>query len=253
MAVIEGLLADLRALGVCEGDLLLVHSSLNALKNNMADVSEITPHNVIDTLIAAVGEEGTLLLPALSYLFVTEVQTTFDIKNTPCCVGIIPETFRSAYPTVRSMHPTHSVCGLGKLTGALLEEHHKDRSPVGKYSPYRKLPSYGGKILMLGCGLRPMTFMHGMEEIVGTDYVLGKDQRDYTLIDQNGDAVTLAYWHHDLVGYDQRYDRLADVMEKGLAKGQTLGGVSYLLDSAQIEKIALDVLQKDQHYFVDKV
>lgn len=57
----ERLAQDLGALGVKPGDAVLVHSSMKALGTSLA------PEEVIDTLQEAVGENGTLLMPALTY------------------------------------------------------------------------------------------------------------------------------------------------------------------------------------------
>lgn len=242
------LLNELCELGVNNGDVLLVHSSLNALRRGMEQPQTLTPRTVIDTLLAAVGGDGTLLMPALSYATVTETANLFDRQNTPCCVGAIPEAFRSEYPVLRSVHPTHSVCALGRLAEELTKRHQLDRTPVGEHSPFTLLPSVGGKILMLGCGLRPMTYMHGVEERFGVDYVMAEAPRLYRFAD-NGREWEAFYRHHNFAGYAQRYDRLAEVME--IRKGKTLGGESYLLCAAELEKKALEALKKNQHAFVD--
>ena len=56
------LVKDLRALGVQEGDTLMVHSSLKSMEN-----VEGGAETVIAALLCVIGEEGTLMLPALSY------------------------------------------------------------------------------------------------------------------------------------------------------------------------------------------
>lgn len=253
MAVLQKLLNDLRSLGVQSGDLLLVHSSLNGLKRGYQNPDEVTPQNVIDTLLQAVGKTGTLMMPALSYSFVTGENNLFDVQSTPSCVGIIPETFRLNYPVFRSFHPTHSVSAYGEMALELTKDHILDRSPLGVHSPFRKMKDCGGKILMLGCGLKTMTYMHGVEELLGVDYCIAPDLQLYRLRDQNGVEMQDYYRHHDFAGYAQRYDRLAAVMGSDIAKGKTLGGESYLLSSEKLEKAAIAALEKDPHYFVDRM
>lgn len=80
---------QLENLGVKKGDCLLVHSSFKSLGKG------ITANDVIEGLITAVGEKGTLILPALSYSNVTEESPFFDIKNTPACIGYLPNFFLS--------------------------------------------------------------------------------------------------------------------------------------------------------------
>ena len=63
------LLADMKALGLKEGETVLVHASMKALG------TKETPETVLDTLQKALGENGTLLLPALTYENVTPERT----------------------------------------------------------------------------------------------------------------------------------------------------------------------------------
>jgi len=71
------------------------------------------PETVIRGLLGALGEGGTLLMPALSYnlvrLAAPDVYPLFDYKNTPSIVGKITEYFRTRPGTLRSLHPTHNV------------------------------------------------------------------------------------------------------------------------------------------------
>lgn len=57
----QKLLFQLNELGILPGDIVLVHSSLSAL-----GFVEGGAQTVIDTLLSAVGPQGTLLMPAHS-------------------------------------------------------------------------------------------------------------------------------------------------------------------------------------------
>ena len=104
--IIHHISEDLSALGVRRGGVLLVHSSLRSLGYVPGGAE-----TVIRGLLHALGEEGTLLLPSLSYDHATPRNPYFDIRRTPSNVGAIAEYFRQRPGTLRSMHPTHSVCG----------------------------------------------------------------------------------------------------------------------------------------------
>jgi aminoglycoside 3-N-acetyltransferase len=108
---------ELLSVGVRQGGVLLVHSSLSAMGHVIGGAE-----TVIQGLLEALGPEGTLLMPALSYEIVTPERSTFDVRRTPSNVGIIPEYFRTRPGTRRSVHPTHSACGVGPLTQATLED-----------------------------------------------------------------------------------------------------------------------------------
>ena len=114
---------DLAALGLRPGGVALVHSSLSSL-GQVAGGAE----SVVGALLQALGSDGTLLMPALSYQHVHAGQRAFDVRRTPSCIGAIAEHFRLRQGTRRSVHPTHSVCGAGAQAAALLADHHLDRT-----------------------------------------------------------------------------------------------------------------------------
>ena len=235
-------------LGVKKGDDILLHSSFRSLGEVEGGIKTL-----IEALLSTVGDSGTVLFPALSWKSVNEENGyIFDVKNTPCCVGAIPEFFRTYDGVVRSMHPTHSVCALGKRMQEYVKDHINDNSPVGEHSPFYKLSQFGGKVIFLGCSTRPNTSMHGVEEKMNVSYLMGEGTREYTLIDFNGEKITKAYRYHHIWdnGYDQRYDRLEDVME--FRKGVVHGANCNLVDSVTMWKNASAKINEDEFYFVDE-
>jgi aminoglycoside 3-N-acetyltransferase len=240
---------DLAALGVRKGDVLLVHSSLKSLGR-----PECTPQIVIEGLLAALGSKGTLLLPALSYATVGPMQKnmTFDLVNTPSCVGAIPEWFRTSFPGVRrSVHPTHSVCVVGARAAEMIEGHQLDTTPCGPHSAFHRLPKVGGKLLMLGCGLRPNTSMHAIEELAQPPRFLG-DLYEYQIILPGGSRTTMNVQRHSFVNQNlhQRYDRLGPLMSAPQMKtGKVLAAEAHLFDAAAMWRVALEALAKDGFFF----
>jgi aminoglycoside 3-N-acetyltransferase len=206
---------------------------------------------VIQALREALGEDGTLLMPALSYELVTRAEPCFDIHNTPSNVGIIPETFRRLEDTLRSLHPTHSVCAAGRLAQALLAPHAQDTTPCGPNSPFHTLPAHDGQILMLGCGLEPNTSMHAIEELVVPPYLYA-DPITYRLTPADGNVQEKVYTPHDFRGWRQRYDRVDQVLTApGLRLGQVLQSQAYLIEAAALWEAALAALRRDPLYFVE--
>lgn len=239
--------ADLRALGVRPGGVLLVHSSLRSL----GPVPE-GAETVAQGLLEALGPDGTLLIPALSYAHVTPEQPVFDVRLTPSNVGALPETIRTRPGTLRSVHPTHSVCGVGRLATALLERHIADRTPCGPRSPFHLLPEYGGQILMLGCGLRPNTSMHAVEELVEPPYLFGGTLA-YRLIGWDWGVTEAVYRVHGFRGWQQRYDRVADILvEPHLRRDRVLAAEVHLIETTALWEAALTVLRRDPLYFVER-
>ncbi len=238
---------DLLELGVRPGGILLVHSSLKALGPLAGG-----PADVIAALREALGPGGTLLLPALSYATVTRENPVFDQRLTPSCVGIIPETFRLMPGVRRSLHPTHSVCAIGPLAGELLDAHASDSTPCGPASPFRRLPEADGRILMLGCGLKPNTSMHAIEELAVPPYLFGA-RIEYMLVREDGARVVKRYTPHDFAGWRQRYDRVEALLgPAGLRTGRVLEAEAHLLDAAALREAALAALRRDPLAFVER-
>ena len=235
---------DLMNLGIKKDDTILMHSSLSAL--GYVDGGADT---VIDTLLYVLSE-GTLLVPALSFEYVTKENPVFSVKDTPSCIGKISETFRKRDGVMRSIHPTHSVCGIGKYAKEILSQHLDTSTPAGAKSPFALLPKYNGKILMLGCTLKPNTSMHAVEELTRPWYLMKKEPVSFRLIDENGVEIVKEYECHNFKGAIQRYDRIEDVMP--VNKGKVLEAQCYLVDSQKMWKIANKTLETSESFFIDR-
>lgn len=246
----EKMLADLQALGVREGGVMLVHSSYKSL--GAVDGIE----QVIATLRAALGEMGTLVLPTLTYDAVPVNNRVFDVRTTPSDVGAITEVFRQMPGVLRSLHPTHSCAAAGPLAHAMTVKHELDTTPVGECSPFRKLRDLGGQILMLGCGLLPNTSMHGVEELAAPPYGF-REHLDYQCTDAHGQVHTLNIRRHNFRnkhGEDviQRYDRLKFLLPSYImAHGKVLEAECFLFEAKQMWDVAEKVMRDDPLFFVD--
>lgn len=240
-------LADaFKKFGINSGDVLMVHSSLSSLGHIEGGVN-----SVIAALLKVLGDKGTLLMPALSYENVSRDNPYFDVNETPCCVGTIPETFRHYPGTIRSLHPTHSICANGYRAREFTEKHYLDRTPVGSNSPLALLRDAGGKILMIGCGLYHNTSMHGVEETVGTPYLFENEKCLYTLVDENGNKRRVSYTNHGFENVDQHYERAANLLTGDeLKKGNVLEAECFLIDSKALWKKGHDALRENALYFV---
>ena len=250
MSSLDILVKDLHALGIKEGDTVVVHSSLKSMGH-----VEGGADTVIDALIKAVGKDGTVMFPALSFFPCTST-LKFDALNTPCCVGTIPETFRKRAGVLRSFHPTHSVCAFGKNALELTKDHYKDDTPVGPNSPYRKMLAFNGKILMLGCGLYSNTFMHGVEEVGNAPYVLGAP-KTFEMTDEKGNVTYKSIKQHNFHrpegNLSQRYDRVVEVLDKGVDyfEGIVHGATAYLIDAKTLCEKGAKKMQTSPAFFID--
>lgn len=241
--IAEGLICA----GVRRGGTVLVHSSLKSLGHVPAG-----PETVILGMLQALGPEGTLLLPALSYATVHAANPVFDVRHTPSCVGAIPEHFRTRPGTLRSVSPTHSVCGVGLRARELLSSQQLDDTPCGPHSPFRALRDTGGQIVMLGCGLAPNTSMHGVEEVAEAPYLFGGTV-EYRVILADGSETRLHVRRHAFAGWRQRYDRLREILPPdALHSGPVLRATAHVIEAAVMWPVAVDAIRREPYYFVER-
>ncbi|MBR6784426.1 MAG: AAC(3) family N-acetyltransferase [Clostridia bacterium] len=233
------------ALGIEKGDTLLVHSSLRSLGG-------ATAKEVVDGLLAAIGEEGTLVFPTLSYMNCNPNNPFFDYFETKSNVGYLPEYFRTSVKgVVRSMCPTHSCAALGKNAEYVVSGHRLDNTPCGANSPFRRIKELGGKILFIGCGMNCNTSMHAIEELSEPDYLFGGDC-EYTFTDKDGSSYKANCRSHGFKGVVQCYYRLADLLnDDELKKGNILKAECFLIKAVPMWEKANEKYREDPHYFID--
>ena len=249
----EDIIKDLHNLGIRSGDVVLMHSSYKSLGNINGGAKTF-----YEAFLELLGKEGTLVIPTLTYEYVTREQTVFNKQNTPSCVGYLSEFFRTQVSgTKRSFHATHSCCAFGKYADEIILNHEKDITPVGENSPFSKIPKYNGKILMLGCNTARNTSMHGVEETLFPHNFINEELPvTYTLIDNDRIEQVKSYRHNffDKNGDKiiQRYDRIVDLLsENEVSVGYVLDAKSYLLDARAVWKTGYNKLKNDPFYFVD--
>lgn len=247
LSIIDKMIEDFQKLGLQQGSVVLVHSSLRSLGK-----VEGGAESVIQALLTVLGEDSTLLMPALSYKTVTPSHPHFNVSETPSCVGALTEYFRKRDGTLRSIHPTHSVCGVGKLAQEILANHINDSTPCGTNSPFHKLPHYNGYVLFIGCGLRPNTSMHAVEELVEPPYLYG-DMVDFYVTNANQNVSQMPIRTHDFKGWQQRYERLEQLLDDdAISSGKVLAATCHLIDASVMWRTALEKLQTEPLFFVDR-
>lgn len=144
------LVQGLRELGVREGDLLQVHSSLSAL-----GYVEGGAETVVDALLEAVGPSGTVMVPTFNH----GAAEIFDVNTTPSVNGAVTEALRKRPQARRSIHPTHPYAAIGPLAEELTREH-LDLLTFDQRSPLGKLATFGGSVLLLGVDMTCNTAAH---------------------------------------------------------------------------------------------
>ena len=241
---------DLKALGLCKGDSVLIHSSFKSMGGVEGGIETF-----VNALLSIIGDSGTLISPTLTFRYVTMEERVFDYVNTPSCVGAISEYIRHIDGAKRSIHPTHSCAAVGAKRDFYVNGHENDRTPIGENSPIYKLHEDGGKVLMLGCGIACNTSMHGVEEYLPTSYVLPEEPTPYTIVLEDKQYDIDFYRHHIYQhGYQTHFERLYDIIDhRFMPKGIVHGAESYLIDAPEMWRVGIEALKKDEFFFVDKI
>lgn len=234
---------ELTELGICGGDVLMVHSSMKALGTKR------TPEEIIEDIQAVLGGEGTLLMPALTYDSVTPENPFFDSEKTEPCVGLLPRTFMHMPDVLRSVHPTHSVCARGKLAHTLTVGHAMDNTAVGAHSPFILLPKFNGKLLFIGDILDKCTFMHGIETALKVPYIRSFDPVEYTV---NGEKRE--YIENNTFGWGAEFQRIEWLLEyPDIRKGKLGEAPVYLIDTRALLAAALLKMSAEPYAFITDI
>jgi aminoglycoside N3'-acetyltransferase len=207
--------------GVYKGDVLLVQSSLLSILKKASDELDfkVTQLMVYDSLVKAVGENGTLIIPTFNFAF--PKTKYFDIKTTKSRMGVLSEIARNDMNCVRTGHPIYSFAVRGKL--AYHFENTDNRSGYGIDSPFALLKELKGKIAIIGLSdQHSMTSYHFVEECNQVDYRYFKDfEGEY--IDKNGlsSIKTYSLFVRKIEdGVETDVNRAMDYLwDKGLYKG----------------------------------
>jgi aminoglycoside 3-N-acetyltransferase len=155
------LIQGLAALGIHQGDVLLLHSALSSLGRVEGGAPAL-----VEAILRLLGPDGTLLVPTLP-----DLSQPFSPETSPSTVGRLTEVVRQWPGAVRSRHPTHAISAVG-AQARYLTEGHDQTLPCGLASPYGKLGALRGWVLLLGVDQDRNTTWHAAETIADVPYLL---------------------------------------------------------------------------------
>jgi aminoglycoside N3'-acetyltransferase len=152
---------QLRALGVARGGVLLVHMAFRRVRP-----VEGGPLGLIAALLAALGPDGTLVMPS----WTDDDDAVFDARTTPAAadLGATAEIFRRMPGAVRSDHP-FAFAALGPQAGAVVDTP-LPVPPHGPDSPAGRVHALNGQVLLIGVGHDADTTLHLAEALGGVPY-----------------------------------------------------------------------------------
>ena len=216
----------LKRFGVPSDGVLIVHSAIATLSHRGYRAEAI-----VDALIDHM-RDGNLFMPTMTWRTVTLENPNWDEMRTPSHTGVLSEIFRTQCASARSIHPTHSVAGLGPAVQLLTSRHHLDNTPVSGNSPYGLMRDYETYILMIGVGLEACTAIHLPEETINVDlYVRPVETAGlYPCRDRHGTVHQVRARRHWRL--DRDFNQFGPpLMAKGKLEAGTIEGCPYTIVS----------------------
>jgi len=176
----ETVVRQLLDLGVQPGGVLLVHCAFSKVKP-----IEGGPAGLITALQKALGPEGTLVMPSMSW----DDEHPFDPLTTSCReeMGIVADTFWRQPGVLRSNSP--HACAAAGPHAAEITRPHPVEIPHGPDSPVGRVADLNGQVLLLGVGHPNDTTIHLGEFLAGVRYRLPVS----LVIRENGQLKTVSY------------------------------------------------------------
>jgi aminoglycoside N3'-acetyltransferase len=233
----DQVVAQLRALGVREGGVLLVHISFRAVRP-----IEDGPLGLIEALRVAVGPNGTLVMPSWG----GSDDEPFDPATTPASrsLGVVADTFWRR-PRVRRASHQHAFAAVGPEAEAILSDPlplppHRPESPVGR------VHDADGRVLLLGVDHDADTTIHLAELIAGVPYRVPK----HLTVLRDGRRERIEYGEND---HCCARFRLVDewLRESGLQVEGTVGhGTGRLAHARDIVRVVVPRLEADPLLFL---
>jgi aminoglycoside N3'-acetyltransferase len=179
------LTAQLRALGIREGGVLLVHTSYRAVRP-----VDGGPQGLIGALRDSLAPDGTLVMPS----WTGDDDQPFDPLTTAASpdLGVVPDTFWRLPGVIRSAH-----CFAFAAAGPEAARVTADPLPLPPHlpaSPVGRVHDLDGQVLLLGVGHDANTTLHLAELIAGVPY---RVPRHCTVAGPDGRPLRVEYEEND--------------------------------------------------------
>ena len=242
------ILQSIKAVGICPGDSIFVHSDLKSFGKLAEAVSrDEFIGTFIRALIDAVGENGNVIMPTFSYSFCKK--EVFDPENTPSTVGIMTEYFRKIPGVKRSSDAIFSVAAIGPDAGYFTSV---GNVCFGEKSIFEKLYQRNAKMLFLG-NTFDITYMHFVEQKHGVPY---RYIKQFAGKMRQGDAIVDAAFDYNVRPLDKDIDydleKIASYFEQcGILSKSCLGNSKVrCVSSVDAFNSIITGLKKDAYFLL---
>lgn len=249
----EKLVEYINSLGINKGDILIVHSSLDALAS-----AETDPRRYISMLLELVGEEGTLVLPAFPIYKSGEAGNgllIYDPKKSPCWTGMLPNIFLRYPGVIRSDFPENPLAAKGYYAEEMMRRNLEGDLPHGKNSAWEFCIEHHAKVLFLGVeSQQSATIVHAVEDIMDEAWPVKDWYEEKQYLIRKGSEVKpitfrrrKPYWSRFITAYY----RTKVTEKKGFLYRTSLNGihVEYIPDSKRLIDFLIDQAKKGETYY----
>jgi aminoglycoside N3'-acetyltransferase len=223
-----------------------MHASLSSLGH-----VEGGARTVCETLVEAVGDGGTIVMPAFTYVETANGSTGATGRRPVAFhqdlpvsreIGAIAEAFRHLPGVLRSSHPTHSFAAFGRQGREVLSTQ-RDNNPLG---PLKKLNVVQGQVLLLGTLLVSATAIHLAEERAKVPY-LGRR----TAIRVNAAGYDERVVLENVPGCSAAFFKLEEVLDPAKVRSVPLArGAARKIPIRYLVNLAAAALEMDPSFFV---
>ena len=166
------LVSALETCGLERGDVVLVHSDMFLMGPVEGQQADHLP-TYYRAFWEVLGAEGTLVVPAFFYEY-GRSQMPYDISRSPVSseLGAFARYVAGQPEAQRSPNPITALAAVGARADYICGG--GTGSAFGVDSPWDRLLQTDGKMVFMGIDLRPMTFIHFVEYVVGVPHMYNK-------------------------------------------------------------------------------
>jgi len=154
-------------------DILMVHSSVNAMKPMFTGGAL----DLVHMLLEFCGPSRTLVMPAFYFgengegaHAAFKRNPRFDLTRTPSQMGLMTEMFRRSPGVLHSRHPVYRVAAKGPLAHALIEGHDRADTPAGRGTPFEFMARQKTLVIGIGKSVDALTQAHHTEQLMGDEF-----------------------------------------------------------------------------------
>lgn len=247
----EMLKMQLKEMGICPTDTLLIHASMKVI-----GAVEGGADTVLDALMEYMSS-GMLMFPTHTWRQMGKEYPVFDPETEPVCVGILPELFRKRRGVVRSLHPTHSMAVYGKHAAEYVAGEEQWETPCTPGGCWSRLSKEQAKILLIGVGHERNTYIHAVEEELDVPERLTAEPEIFWIRMKDGTLKERSMYRH----YNPKTDHISEAYPKleqafydrGAAKKVKFGDADGILcEAAAIRQVVSEVLAHEKNCLIDR-